>query len=125
MKSKLYTELGKVSEHNAVADERFLLAWKRGVHKLGLEFFNIKTNVEETKDKNDLRPNYDFIKKTIAGYSRGQQALLGLMYSFFDPEEGQKLLEKIQMSNFVDALAILDLDGQKIVSELCENYTGW
>ncbi|OJW06879.1 MAG: hypothetical protein BGO44_13895 [Legionella sp. 39-23] len=104
----------------------FLEAWKQGINKVGAEFFDIKTDsVEAATDKLQLQPNFKFIKEAIGGYSHGKQVLLGLMYSFYNPEDGQKLLEQSNTTNFVDALNVLDDEGRKIISQLWLNHSGW
>lgn len=104
----------------------FLEAWKQGINKVGAEFFDIKANtVDAATDKLQLQPNFKFIKEAIGGYSHGKQVLLGLMYSFYNPEDGQKLLEQSNTANFVDALNVLDDEGKKIISQLWLNHSGW
>ena len=57
--------------------------------------------------------------------SHGQAALLGLICSFYDSEDGQKILEMVNLPNFVDALVILDDESREIIAILWETYTGW
>ncbi|MCE3045463.1 MULTISPECIES: hypothetical protein [Legionella] len=105
---------------------RFDKAWKKGVAKVGVEFFNLKASSFEAAEKRwQLEPNYQFIKEAIGGYSQGKQALLALMYSFFDPECGQELLNKVGLPNYVDARSHLDLASIEIISELWLNHYGW
>lgn len=61
----------------------------------------------------------------MGGYTHGKQVLLVMMYSFFDPEDGQKLLEKIQTPNFVQALSVLNKESQQIIAQLWLHHTGW
>lgn len=104
----------------------FLEAWKQGINKVGAEFFDIKADTVDTAtDKLQLQPNFKFIKEAIGGYSHGKQVLLGLMYSFYNPEDGQKILEQSNTANFVDALNVLDDEGRKIISQLWLNHSGW
>ncbi|WP_156935644.1 hypothetical protein [Legionella fairfieldensis] len=51
--------------------------------------------------------------------------MLALLYSFFDPEYGQELLEKVGAANFVDARSYLDQEGIGIISELWNSHYGW
>ena len=119
------TAAAKTNALQTDAPKKFLAAWIRGIKKVGPEFFKIKGNLSEANDKWQLEPNLDFIRQAIGGLSHGQQVLLGLLYSFFDSIEGQKLLAQADAPNLVDALAILDLDGRKIIAELWMYYTGW
>ncbi|HGD2615552.1 TPA: hypothetical protein ACI3W1_002560 [Legionella pneumophila] len=105
---------------------RFDKAWKQGVKKVGVEFFNLKaSSLNDAHKRWQLEPNYQFIKEAIGGYSHSKQVLLAMMYSFFDPECGQELLEKVGTSNFVDARAYLDEEGVYIISELWNSHYGW
>ena len=109
-----------------MSEDLFVLAWKRGIHKVGKECFNIKSSsLDSAKKKWQLEPNYEFIQNSSGGYSHGKQVLLGLMYSFFDVECGQKLLEKAQTPNFVQARSILDKESLEIISQLWLYHTGW
>jgi hypothetical protein len=107
-------------------EDLFVLAWKKGIQKIGTECFNIKaSSLDLAKKKWQLEPNYEFIQNAIGGYSHGKQVLLGLMYSYFDPECGQKLLEKAQTPNFVQARSVLDPESIEIISQLWLYHTGW
>lgn len=109
-----------------MSEDLFVLAWKKGIQKVGTECFNIKaSSLDAAKKKWQLEPNYEFIKTAIGGYSHGKQVLIGLMYSFFDAEYGQKLLEKAQTPNFVQARSILDKETLEIISQLWLYHTGW
>ena len=46
------------------------------------------------------------------------------MYSFFDAEYGQKLLEKAQTPNFIQTRSILDKESLEIISQLWLYHTG-
>lgn len=101
-------------------------AWKKGVKKVGVEFFNLKASSLDAAEKRwQLEPNYGFIKEAIGSYSHGKQVLLAMMYSFFDPECGQELLNKVGAPNFVTARSCLDEEAIQIISELWNNHYGW
>lgn len=109
-----------------MTDDLFVVAWKKGIQIVGVEFFNIKaSSLDAAQKKWQLEPNYTFIQSTMGGYSHGKQVLLAMMYSFFNPEDGQKLLEKTQAPNFVQALSVLNQDARQIISELWLHHTGW
>jgi hypothetical protein len=109
-----------------MSEDLFVLAWKKGIQKIGTECFNIKaSSLDSAKKKWQLEPNYEFILNFTGGYSHGKQVLLGLMYSFFDSECGQKLLEQAQTPNFVQARSILDKEYLEIISQLWLYHTGW
>ena len=107
-------------------EDLFVLAWKKGIKKIGEECFTIKaSSLDAAKKKWQLEPNYEFIKHGIGGYSHGKQVLLGLMYSFYNAEYGQELLEKAQTPNFIQARSVLDESSLAIIPELWLHHTGW
>ncbi|ANN97210.1 Uncharacterised protein [Legionella pneumophila] len=109
-----------------MSEDLFVTAWKKGIKIVGVEFFNIKaSSLDAAEKKWQLEPNYTFIQSAMGGYSHGKQVLLAMMYSFFDPEDGQKFLEKTQTPNFVQTLSILNPESRQIISELWLHYTGW
>lgn len=109
-----------------MSEDLFVLAWKKGIQKVGTECFNIKaSSLDSAKKKWQLEPNFEFIQNSIGGYSHGKQVLLGLMYSYFDAEYGQLLLEKAQTPNFVQARSVLDNEALEIISQLWLYHTGW
>ncbi len=75
------------------SDALFIDAWKKGIKKVGAEFFSIKaSSLDAAKKKWQLEPDYEFIQNAMGGYSHGQQVLLAMMYSFSDPEDGQLMV---------------------------------
>lgn len=112
-------------QSTAGAPERFLAAWKKGVELAGENYFKLKCPLEQAKEKWDLCPNYELIAKVIGKISHGQAAMLGLMHSFYDSEEGQKLLKEANVENFVDALRLLSEEAKEVIAKLWMNYQGW
>jgi uncharacterized membrane-anchored protein YhcB (DUF1043 family) len=126
MENKIYRDLEKVSKHSQLSAQNFLEAWKEGIKLVGTEFFNIKSDtVDSATEKWLLAPNLEFIQKASPSYSHGKQVLLALMYSFYDSQEGQELLERCNTPNLVDALGVLDFEGREIIAKLWLNYAGW
>ena len=82
------TDIWNIIEHllnqgTYMNEELFVSAWKKGIKKVGTEFFNIKaSSLDMAQKKWQLEPNYQFIKNEMGSYSHGKQVLLGLMYSF-------------------------------------------
>lgn len=126
IKGKAHDALVKIKNNSEHAPRNFLEAWKDGIKIVGEEFFNIKSDtVDAATNKWQLAPNLEFIQQSSGGYSHGTQVLLALMYSYYDPDEGQKLLERFGTPNFITALAVLDIKGTEIITTLWLNYTGW
>ena len=62
---------------------KFLECWKQGVHLAGTQFFDIKSkDVESANDKNQLAPNYPYIKETFGALSHGEKVMLESLLAF-------------------------------------------
>lgn len=106
--------------------ERFLVAWKRGVALAGESYFLVETpNVAEATHRDQLRPNYALVEDAIGRVSAGQGAFLAAMYSFFNAEDGQRLLARAGYSNICDLAAKLERAHADVIAELFLNYHGW
>lgn len=109
-----------------IAEKEFLDAWKKGVHKAGIEFFIIQSDsIDAACHKEQLAPNYKLIKNVFGTLNHGQQVILAMMYSFFNAEEGQNFLVSAKVANFVDAFALMDTEAREIIIQLLKNYRGW
>jgi len=109
------------------APEKFLVAWKQGVNKVGHQYFDIdaSVSVDEAISREALKPNIEAISRNFGVLSRGEQALIALMCAFYCPAEGQKLLDRTFQSSFVEAIAVMDWTCQKNYADLCAYYTRW
>jgi hypothetical protein len=105
---------------------RFLAAWKRGVEIAGTHYFRIEAeSVAAAADKNQLRPNMRAIRSALGVISRGEGAFLAAMYSFFNADDGQKLLIEAGFPNICDLAAKLDKERAEVIAELFLSYAGW
>lgn len=106
--------------------ENFLVAWKSGVQLAGEAYFNITAeSVEAAHDKGQLQPNWEVIQDAIGRISAGQGAFLAAMYSFYNPDDGQKLLEAAGYPNLADLASKLDPEYAEVIAALFLNYHGW
>ena len=106
--------------------ERFLAAWKRGVALAGESYFLVETpSVAEATHRNQLRPDYATVEDAIGRISAGQGAFLAAMDSFFNAEDGQRLLARAGYPNICDLAAKLEGAHAEVVAELFLNYHGW
>lgn len=106
--------------------ERFLAAWMRGVALAGASYFFVEVPyVAEATHRNQLCPNYALVEDAIGRVSAGQGAFLAAMYSFFNAEDGQRLLARAGYPNICDLAAKLEGQHAEIVAELFLNYHGW
>lgn len=109
-----------------VRSQRFLVAWKRGIVLIGPRFFDADaSSFESAADKNDLRPDWNYIEESIGVLSRGEAAFLASMCSFYNAEWGQKLLTDAGFSNICDIASKLDPEQAEVIAELFRTYSGW
>ena len=105
---------------------KFLEFWKEGVLVAGEQFFKVSSSsVSSATNKDQLPPNFNFIKETFGSLSHGEKIMLALLYSFYNPEEGQLFLIEANAANFVDAISFLDDQRKKVILGLLANHSGW
>lgn len=127
-KSQIFSQIEKAQAKEAEKKKRFLKAWKAGMKLVGLEYFNITmglAELEKSTNKWDFEPNYKFIKHSLHQINARNALFLAAMYSFFDDEDGQRLLEELGSPNIVDLAAQLSKEQAEIIAELFLNYCGW
>jgi len=125
VREKIFAKRKQVIERSAKAPSQFLEAWKQGVNIIGGKFFNQKNPLNTIKDKNELRPNYEYIHENIWVISSGQKALLALMCSFFNSSWGGDLMNEVGIKSMSDVSTKLDYESLDVVTELLTNYHGW
>lgn len=119
-------ELSHPMNDYQVRAQRFLEAWKRGIALIGPRFFDIKaSSFESATDKNELRPDWNHIEKSIGALSRGEAAFLAAMCSFYNAEWGQQLLTDAGYPSICDIASKLDTDQAEVIAELFLTYAGW
>ncbi len=105
---------------------RFLSAWKRGVILAGDHYFQVTvSDIVEATHRDQLRPDYARIEHALGSVSAGQGAFLAAMYSFFNADDGQRLLTRAGYPNICDVAAKLDGVHAEIIASLFLNYHGW
>lgn len=110
----------------SVRRECFLVAWKCGVQLAGEQYFNITAaSIEAANDKNQLQPDYRLIQEAIGRVSAGQGAFLAALYSFYNGDDGQKLLAVAGYPNISDLAGKLDPEYAEVIAALFLNYHGW
>jgi hypothetical protein len=106
--------------------ENFLVGWKCGIQLAGETYFKITAeSVDAAHDKWQLQPDYEMIQDAIGRISAGQGAFLAAMYSFYNPDDGQKLLTAAGYPNLADLASKLDPEQSEVIAALFLNYGGW
>lgn len=111
----------------------FLNAWKRGVKLAGVHYFRnarphgigaptadlrvTEADVDRATIKWELCPDRKAIVRALGHISRGEGAFLAAMYSFYNAEDGQKLLKRAGYPNICDLAAKLDSNRARIIAD--------
>jgi len=113
--------------HWQQASARFFQAWKQAAQLAGPYYFGdgSDASVGLASAKNDLRPNLEKISNAIGAISSGQGVFLAVLYSFYNDEDAQELLQRAGVKGMADIASRLDLPRRQLIAELLVNYNGW
>lgn len=131
MDSDIYKKIAEAKQHSIDAPVLFLESWKSGVEVLGIHFFKVERGFEDIKDpkeateKDQLCPDYEYIKINIGVLSGGERVLLAAMCSIYNSEWGGDLLREQGVNGLADIGAKLDYREKRIISDILANYCGW
>ena len=108
------------------APQLFLHAWKRGVELAGTQYFGEaqSDDVQTVTCKWDLCPKVEFIRQSIGPLSPGEKIFLASLVSFYNAEDGGRLLRSAGVDGFAD-LGRLDPQRRAVIAALILHYTGW
>ena len=111
--------------HFSHATMNFFDAWKRGVTLSGPHLFGTgpAADVDRAVSIWDC-PNMRLIDRAIAVMSSGEKVFLAALVSFYNSEDGGKLLKRIGVQGLAD-FGGLDLSRRSVLASLLLNYTGW
>jgi hypothetical protein len=132
LKETARQEIAQELEHFSHAETHFLAAWKRGVLLAGPQYFASRdhagptgrADVDQAVSKWDLCPRMDLIARAIGVMSPGEQRFLAALTSFYNSEDGGRLLRRAGFHGFAD-LGRLDFKRRTILAALVLSYTGW
>lgn len=105
--------------------ENFHSAWRDAVtltNEWAGPFFG---DVLQSKTRDDLCPRWAVINKAFDDLSQGEQTYVAALYSFYDPEEGQGLLIRAEVENFLEVFLILDQERKDALLRLIKFYYPW
>lgn len=122
----LFDEIALETAHFAAAPTAFFQAWKRGVALAGTHLFGKgkHADLDHAASVWDLCPKVQLIDHAIGVMSSGQKVFLAALVSFYNAEDGGKLLERIGVRGLAD-LGGLDLKRRTVIAALILNYNGW
>ena len=104
----------------------FLYAWKQGVALAGPTYFGdcTKNSVQHAKCRCDLRPDLLVINHSFQVLSTNERIFLAAMVSFYDPVEGNALLNQVGFLGLAN-LGPLDQERRDVIASLVMHYHGW
>lgn len=117
-----------VSQEAPPAEEflQFRQAWKDGVQLAGPSLFGCQCGQpEHAQHWRQLTPKLDVIRKSLPNKSQAEATFAAAMASFFNAEEGQKLLKKAGCEAFGGLANILPPRQRSIIACLFLNFHGW
>lgn len=122
----LIEEIAHETAHFAAAPAAFLDAWKSGVALAGTHWFGRGTHadLEHATSVWDLCPKVALIDDAIGVMSSGEKRFLAALVSFYNADDGGRLLERVGVHGLAD-LGGLDLKRRTVIAALLLNYTGW
>jgi hypothetical protein len=125
-RATIFKEIALEQAHFAAAPAAFFRAWKSGVSLAGARFFGagIKVNLDLAVDVWDLCPDLELISDSISAMSAGEKVFLAALVSFYNAEDGGRLLQRVGVHGLAD-LGGLDLARRTVIAALILNYTGW
>jgi hypothetical protein len=82
-------------------------------------------DVLQSKSRDDLCPRWAEINEAFDDLSHGEQTYVAALYSFYDPEEGQGLLIRAEVENFLEVFLILDQERKDALLRLIKFYYPW
>ncbi len=108
------------------AEERFLRAWKDGVELAGEALFGCQARTpREACHWHQLTPKLDVIRRALPNRSQADAVFIAAMASFYNAEEGQRLLRKAGCEAFGNLANFLDRHQRAILAVLMIEYQGW
>ncbi len=114
-----------------VAPAKFLVTWKKAVDLAGARLFTnhrdhaAPTTTSEAVDKWQLIPNYEVINDYLGVASTGEALFITVLYSFYNSQEGEKMVQEMGYNGLGDIANRLEHDQLDIVTDLMRYHTGW
>ena len=104
----------------------FLRAWKRAVALVGSThtFGSAYAALHQVSNHRELTPRVDVIRKSLPNRSNADAAFLAALVSFYNKHEGQKLINKNDLS-LGDMALTLSTQQRNILADLIIHYRGW
>lgn len=104
----------------------FFITWRQGVRLAGMYYFGDGTaeGYDRADCLDDLSPNLERISHSLGVLSSGERIFLAAMVSFYNAQDGGKLLGEVGVQGLAD-LCRLDMKRRQIIATLLLSYEGW
>jgi hypothetical protein len=108
------------------APTAFFITWRQGVKLAGMYYFGDGTaeGYDRADCLDDLAPNLERISESLGVLSSGERTFIAALYSFYNAQDGGKLLAEAGVEGLAD-LCSLDIRRRQIIATLLLNYEGW
>ena len=109
------------------ADEQsFLAAWKDAVELAGHTRFGHQAgSPAEATHWHQLTPKLDEMRKVLPNRCQAEAVFVAALASYYNAEEGQRLLTKAGCTSYGSLAQILDKHRRTLLAVLMINYQGW
>lgn len=105
---------------------RFTQAWKAGIDIAGPSLFGCQAaSPEQATHWHQLTPKLDVMRKELPNRSQSDAAFAGALASFFNAEEGHKLMKKAGCESFGHLAYQLDPVRRAVLADLLASFGGW
>lgn len=108
------------------SEPAFFDAWLRGVEIAGSRWFKRDDwGASDVPSKWDYAPNFEAIEDSLGVLSTGEAVFLAAMVSFYSPQGGRELMQKLDMGSPGSVAAALDEKRRRVIADLTVSYAGW
>lgn len=107
-------------------EQSFLGAWKDAVELAGHSLFGHQAaSPTDATHWHQLTPKLDEMRKALPNRCQAEAVFIAGLASYYNAEEGQRLLTKAGCTSFGSLAQILDKRRRCILAVLMINYQGW
>lgn len=108
------------------AEASFLDVWRDGVQIAGAGLFGCQVaHPREAAHWRQLTPKLDVMRRELPNRGQVDAVFAAALASFFNPEEGQKLMARAGCHGFGGLAVLLDARRRSLLACLLANFRGW
>ena len=108
------------------AEARFLDVWRDGVQIAGPSLFGCQVaHPRDATHWRQLTPKLDVMRRELPNRGQVDSVFAAARASFFNPEEGHKLMTRAGCQGFGGLAVLLDARRRSLLACLLANFRGW